>query len=42
MLAAAGRQHSRGSYDNRDMAATFAGRAPVLEQVTRWARTALA
>lgn len=41
MLAMARQQGSRANYDNRDMAAMFAGRAPVLEQVTRWARSVL-
>jgi Phosphotransferase enzyme family len=41
MLAMARQQHSRASYDSRDLAAMFAGRAPVLEQLTRWAHSAL-
>jgi hypothetical protein len=41
MIAMAHRQGSRASYDSRDLAAMFAGRAPVLEQLTRWARSVL-
>ncbi len=40
MIAMASR-NSRVSYDVRDHAAMFAGRAPVLEQVTRWAQSVL-
>jgi hypothetical protein len=41
MLAMARQRHNRARYDNRDPAAMFAGRMPVLEQVTRWARIVL-
>jgi hypothetical protein len=41
MLAMARQQDSRAQYDNRNLAAMFAGRAPVLAQVTRWARRTL-
>ncbi len=41
MLAMARNQQRRASYDNRDITAMFVGRAPVLEQVTRWAQAAL-
>jgi hypothetical protein len=41
MLASARQQLSRAGYDSRDVTAMFAGRAPVLEQVTRWAGSVL-
>ncbi len=40
-MIAMARQGSWVSYDKRDTAEIFAGRAPVLEQVTRWAHAAL-
>jgi hypothetical protein len=41
MLAMARQPPGRTSYDSRDLTAMFAGRAPIFEQVTRWARTTL-
>jgi hypothetical protein len=41
MLSWVRHQTGRAYYDARDPAAMFAGRAPVLEQITDWARDAL-
>ncbi|MFC7550742.1 phosphotransferase [Plantactinospora sp. GCM10030261] len=41
MLASLRDGSSRNNYDTRDRVAMFAGRAPVLDQITRWAEAAL-
>jgi hypothetical protein len=41
MLARAHQQAGHTVYDERDLPAMFAGRAPVLERITQWARSAL-
>jgi hypothetical protein len=41
MLVAMTAGPRKGAYDTRDAAAMFAGRAPVLQVITRWAREAL-